>query len=62
MPTINFLIQYPNILKLLLDDFKELESGLIFIYERYSSLKSRDRLNYKIFDKEIDLLGWTVLK
>lgn len=62
MPVINFWMQFPNILKVLLVDFKELPGWMVNLLNKYSGLKTRDRLSYKIFEKEVNLIGWIVLR
>ena len=62
MPVLNFWALYPNIFKVLLVDFKELGGWMLGLLERYAELKCKDRLRFKVFEKEVSLLGWTVLK
>lgn len=62
MPIVNFWMQYPNVLKVLLVDWKDIHGWFGQLLNRYSELKTKDRLNYKIFEKEVNLIGWVVVK
>lgn len=61
LPVLAYLSEFPSTLRVISEIFHGFDTLLLSIYRRYEPHKQRQRLQFKIFDKELHLVGWKML-
>lgn len=61
LPVLAYLSEFPSTLRVVSEIFRDFDTLLLSIYSKYEPHREKVRLQFKIFDKEQNLIGWRML-